>query len=191
MNRSTFSRPVRLSALVLVVMLLLPSTSLHATQTTVELPQQPYLPLEMAVQAASAAVAQCEADGYRVSVAVVDRGGVLKVLLRADGTGPHTVTSSTRKAYTAASLGRSTAELAKNVASNPEIEGLRNMDPQILILAGGLPIVVNETVVGGIGVGGAPGGNLDEACAQAGIDAMLAEGSDAEAAAEPTPTPKP
>lgn len=191
MNRSTFSRPVRLSALVLVVMLLLPATSLHATQTTVELPQQPYLPLEMAVQAASAAVAQCEADGYRVSVAVVDRGGVLKVLLRADGTGPHTVTSSTRKAYTAASLGRSTAELAKNVASNPEIEGLRNMDPQILILAGGLPIVVNETVVGGIGVGGAPGGNLDEACAQAGIDAMLAEGSDAEAAAEPTPTPKP
>lgn len=191
MNRSTFSRPVRISALVLVVMLLLPATSLHATQTTVELPQQPYLPLEMAVQAASAAVAQCEADGYRVSVAVVDRGGVLKVLLRADGTGPHTVTSSTRKAYTAASLGRSTAELAKNVASNPEIEGLRNMDPQILILAGGLPIVVNETVVGGIGVGGAPGGNLDEACAQAGIDAMLAEESDAEAAAEPTPTPKP
>ncbi|MCE7980487.1 MAG: heme-binding protein [Caldilinea sp. CFX5] len=172
-------------------LVLLPAASLYAFQTTVELPQQPYLPLAMAVQAASAAVAQCEEDGYRVSVAVVDRGGVLKVLLRADGTGPHTVSSSTRKAYTSASLGRSTAELAKTVAENPAVEGLRNMDPQILILAGGLPIVVNESVVGGIGVGGAPGGNLDEACAQAGIDAVLAEGGATEDATAPTPTPKP
>lgn len=194
MKPSTFSPNVRLFVLALAVtLLLLPTASLYATaQPTVELPQQPYLPLALAMQAASAAVAQCEADGYRVSVAVVDRGGVLKVLLRADGTGPHTVSSSTRKAYTAASLGRSTAELAKTVAGNPEVEGLRNMDPQILILAGGLPIVVNETVVGGIGVGGAPGGNLDEACAQAGIDAMLADDDAAEGAAtEPTPTPKP
>lgn len=137
-----------------------------------DLPQAPFLPLDAALKAASAALTQCEKDGYRVSVAVVDRGGVLKVLLRADGTGPHTVGSSTRKAYTSASMGRSTNDLAKAVASNPELDGLRNMDPQILILAGGLPIVINDTVVGGIGVGGAPGGNLDEACAQAGIDTL-------------------
>jgi uncharacterized protein GlcG (DUF336 family) len=141
---------------------------------TVELPQQPYLPINLALEAASAALAQCQNDGYRVSVAVVDRSGLLKVLLRDDNTGPHTVSSSTRKAYTSASLGRSTQELATTVAENPAVEGLRQMDPQLLILAGGLPIVVNDAVVGGIGVGGAPGGNLDEACAQAGVDTILA-----------------
>jgi uncharacterized protein GlcG (DUF336 family) len=171
-----------------------------AQAQTVELPRQPYLPINLALDAASAALAQCQTDGYGVSVAVVDRGGVLKVLLRDDGTGPHTVTSSTRKSHTSASLGRPTAELAATVAGNAEVEGLRQMDPQILILAGGLPIVVNDVVVGGIGVGGAPGGQLDEACAQPGIDAISGSGGTAageEATAEPeedveaTATPRP
>lgn len=72
------------------------------------------------------------------------------------------------------------------------MEGLRQMDPQLLIL-GGLPIVVNDGVVGGIGVGGAPGGHLDEACAQAGIDAILGAGGTAEheEEAEATATPSP
>ena len=156
-------------------------------QAPVELPQQPYLPLEMALQAANAALAQCEADGYQVSVAIVDRGGALKMLLKADGAGPHTVNSSWKKAYTAASLGRPTQELAQTIAENPETAGLRDMDPQILILAGGLPIIVNETLVGGIGVGGAPGGQFDVACAQAGLDVMLgatADGAESEAAAD-------
>ncbi len=157
-------------ALALVVAL-----ATFGTALAKELPQQPYLPLTLAQKAASAAVAQCEKDGYRVSVAIVDRSGVLKVLLKADGTGPHTVGSSTRKAYTAASTGRSTAELAKAVASNPEVEGLRNMDPQILILAGGLPMTTTVGTIGGIGVGGAPGGNLDEKCAQAGIDSIKSD----------------
>jgi uncharacterized protein GlcG (DUF336 family) len=157
-----------------------------AQAQTVELPQQPYLPVDLALDAASAALEQCQMDGYRVSVAVVDRSGVLKVLLRDDGTGPHTVSSSTRKAYTAASLGSPTSALAATVAGNPEAEGLRQMDPQLLILGGGLPIVVNDVVVGGIGVGGAPGGQLDEACAQAGIDAILGSG-DTSAGEEATP----
>src|SRR5688500_7241462 len=71
-----------------------------AQAQTVELPQQPYLPINLALEAASAALAQCQNDGYRVTVAVVDRSGLLKVLLRDDNTGPHTVNSSTRKAYT-------------------------------------------------------------------------------------------
>jgi uncharacterized protein GlcG (DUF336 family) len=184
-------RPVLVLFVALLAFALLVSTSQAQSGT---LPQQPYLPINLALEAASAALTQCQTDGYRVSVAVVDRGGVLKVLLRDDGTGPHTVTSSTRKAYTSASLGRSTQELAATVAGNAEVEGLRQMDPQILILAGGLPIAVDEVVVGGIGVGGAPGGNLDEACAQAGIDAILAaagEGTDegTAPAAEATETP--
>jgi uncharacterized protein GlcG (DUF336 family) len=144
------------------------------------LPTQPFLPVDLALEAASAALAQCQADGYQVSVAVVDRGGVLKVFLRDDGTGPHTVFSSWRKAYTSASLGRPTGELAATVAENPALWGLRDMDPQLLILAGGLPIIVDDAVAGGIGVGGAPGGNLDEACAQAGVDAVTAAVAEAE-----------
>jgi uncharacterized protein GlcG (DUF336 family) len=136
------------------------------------LPQQPYLPLKLALQAASAALAQCQADGYQVSVAVMDRGGVLKVLLKDDGAGPHTVSSSAKKAYTAASLGRATRELAKTVATNPEVQGLRDMDAQILLLAGGLPISLTNTIIGGIGVGGAPSGNFDEKCAQRGLDSL-------------------
>jgi uncharacterized protein GlcG (DUF336 family) len=138
------------------------------------LPGQSYLPLDLALEAASAALAQCATDGYQVSVAVVDRGGVLKVLLRGDGTGPHTVMSSWRKAYTSASLGRPTGELALGAVANPALWALRDMDSQILILAGGLPIIVDDAVVGGIGVGGAPDGNLDEVCAQAGVDAVMA-----------------
>ncbi len=163
-----------------------------ARAQTVELPQQAYLPINLALEAASAALAQCQNDGYSVSVAVVDRSGLLKVLLRDDNTGPHTITSSTRKAYTSASLGRSTQELATLVVENPAVAGLRQMDPQLLLLAGGLPIVVNNAVIGGIGVGGAPGGNLDEACAQVGVDAILAavgEEPTAEATAAPTEEP--
>ena len=134
-----------------------------------ELPRQSILTLELATKAALAALAKCRDQGYTVSVAVVGRGGILKVLTRADGAGPHTVDSSRRKAYTASSLRRSTQELAELVASRPEIQGLRDMNESILILGGGLPIRMNGEVVGGIGVGGAPGAKLDEACARAGL----------------------
>lgn len=137
------------------------------------LPQKPYLPLKMALQAADAALTQCQKDGYHVSVAVVNHDGVLQVLLRDDAAGPHTVSSSSKKAYTAASLGRPTQALAKTVAGNPEVAGIRDMDDQILVLAGGLPISMTNTIIGGIGVGGAPSGIFDEKCAQAGLDSLL------------------
>lgn len=137
------------------------------------LPQQSYLPLNLALAGASAALDACAADGYTVSVSVVDAGGVQKALLRADGAGPHTIGSSDGKAYTAASLKRDTLGLANFVATRPDLEGLRDMDDRILILGGGLPIEIDGEVVGGIGVGGAPGGDLDEACAQVGIDTIL------------------
>ena len=93
-------------------------------------------------------------------------------LLRADFAGPHTVDSSTKKAYTALSLRRSTADYAKMVADNPAAAGLRDMNERILLLGGGLPIKAGEQIVAGIGVGGAPGGDKDEACAQKGIEAI-------------------
>lgn len=135
-----------------------------------DLPVEKVLPLPLAVEAAKTALAACEQQGFRVSVAVVDQAGVVRVLLRSNGAGPHTVDSSSRKAYTSASLGRPTSELAKLIAGNPAVEGLRDMNEKILILAGGLPIKAGESLIGGIGVGGAPGGDKDEACAAAGLD---------------------
>ena len=136
------------------------------------LPKEVVLPLALAQEAAAASLAECEKGGYNVSVAIADRGGNLKVLLRGDGAGPHTTDSSFRKAYTAASLRRSTLHLAELIAKVPSIQALRDMNDRILILGGGLPIELEGEVVGGIGVGGAPGGHLDEACAAAGLASL-------------------
>lgn len=136
------------------------------------LPAQKVLPLALAQEAVTATVAACAEQGFQVSAAVVDHAGVLRALARADFAGPHTVDSSQKKAYTALSLRRSTADYAKLVADNPAVAALRDMNERILLLAGGLPILAGEQVVAGIGVGGAPGGDKDEACAQRGIEAI-------------------
>jgi len=140
-----------------------------------ELPTAPYLPLSMATIAAQAAVEACSAEGYNVSVAVVARSGETKVLLRADNAGPHTVGSSTGKAFTSASIGRDTAGLAGFIGAKPENGGLRDMDSRLVIQAGGLPIRIGGALVGGIGAGGAPSGAIDETCVRAGLDAIGAE----------------
>jgi uncharacterized protein GlcG (DUF336 family) len=137
-----------------------------------DLPREPVLPLALAQRAADAALAACAAQGYRVGVAVVDGAGLVRVQIRADGAGPHTLDSSSRKAYTALSLRRGTSELVALLREQPAAAGLRDMNERILVLGGGLPIRAGDEVVGGIGVGGAPGGHLDDACAQAGIDAI-------------------
>jgi uncharacterized protein GlcG (DUF336 family) len=137
-----------------------------------ELPKESVLPLSMASKAVQAALDACKKDGYRVSVSVVDRAGVLRTMGRSDGAGPHTVESSRKKAYTAASLRRPTTELAELITKVPTLQTLRDMNQDILILGGGLPIEIGGEVVGAIGVGGAPGSHLDDACAQAGLDAI-------------------
>jgi uncharacterized protein GlcG (DUF336 family) len=137
-----------------------------------ELPKESVLPLSMASKATLAAMEACKKDGYRVSVSIVDRAGVLRTMARADGAGPHTVESSRKKAYTASSLRRPTSELAELITKVPTLQALREMNDNILILGGGLPIEFGGEVVGGIGVGGAPGAHLDDACSQAGLDAI-------------------
>src|SRR5713226_3692986 len=144
----------------------------HAASAAEELPHEATLPLALANKAAAAAQEKCKQDGSRVSVAVVDRAGVLKVLMRGDGAGPHTTDSSFKKAYTAASLRRPTSEMAELVAKTPALQGLRDIDDKVLILGGGLPIEIGGEIVGAIGVGGAPGSHLDDACAQAGLDSI-------------------
>jgi uncharacterized protein GlcG (DUF336 family) len=137
-----------------------------------ELPKESVLPLSQAGKAIQASLDACKKDGYKVTVSVVDRAGVLRAMVRADGAGPHTVDSSRKKAYTAASLRRSTTELAELITKVPTLQALRDMNDQVLVLGGGLPIEIGGEVVGGIGVGGAPGAHLDDACAQAGLDAI-------------------
>lgn len=140
-----------------------------------ELPKVSVLPLEQARTAASAALIKCQGEGYKVSVAVVDQSGVARILLRSDGASPHTVDSSVRKAYTANALRDSTQKFAETIVKNPESQGLRDINPSMLILGGGLPIRFGEEIVGGIGVGGAPGGKLDENCARAGLESIGAQ----------------
>jgi uncharacterized protein GlcG (DUF336 family) len=141
-------------------------------QAAEDLPKESVLPLSFAQRAIQASLDACKKDGYRVSVSVVDRAGVLRAMGRADGAGPHTIDSSRKKAYTAASLRRPTTELAELVNKMPTLQALREMNDHVLMLGGGLPIEIGGEVVGGIGVGGAPGAHLDDACAQAGLDAI-------------------
>lgn len=156
--------------LALTVALLAPTAALAQ-----ELPTAPYLPLDMAQTAVRAALDACAAEGHNVSVAIVARSGVTSVVLRADNAGPHTVGSSTGKAFASASLGRDTAGLAEFIGGNPQNDGLRDMDPRLVIQAGGLPIKIGGALVGGIGVGGAPSGDIDTTCARKGLDAIGAE----------------
>ena len=154
------------------VVLFLAGFSAPESMSADELPKESVLSLGTANKAIQAAVDACKKDGYRVSVSVVDRAGVLRAMGRADGAGPHTVDSSRKKAYTAASVRRPTSELADLITKVPTLQALRDMSGEILILGGGLPIEIGGEVVGGIGVGGAPGAHLDDACAQDGLDAI-------------------
>lgn len=140
-----------------------------------DLSTQKLLPLELSTQAAIAAIKKCHGDGFRVSVAIVDQSGLLKVQLKADGAGPHTLDSSRRKAYTANSLRDSTHKYATLVAQRPELQSLSHLNDHILLLGGGFPIKMGGEIVGGIGVGGAPGIEYDEACASAALKVLKAD----------------
>ncbi len=140
-----------------------------------DFPTQKVLPLELSTQAAIAAIKKCHDDGFKVSVAIVDQSGLLKVQLKADGAGPHTLDSSRRKAYTANSLRDSTHKYAVLVTQKPELQSLARLNENILLLGGGFPIKIGGEVVGGIGVGGAPGIEFDEVCASAALKILKAD----------------
>ena len=129
---------------------------------------QKNISLALARDAAEAALQNCSSKGWKVSVAVVDRAGQLKLQLRGDGAGPHTLDSSRRKAYTAASMREGTSKMLEISQKSPAAATLPMIDG-LLLLGGGLPIKVGNEVIGAIGVSGAPGGHLDDECAEAGI----------------------
>jgi uncharacterized protein GlcG (DUF336 family) len=126
------------------------------------------LSLATALTIAQVTVETCKSQGYGVSVAVVGRNGELLVHVRGDNTGPHTMENSFRKAYTSRTFRSPSGDFEKRVKDNPTI-GLAQLS-NIVGSRGALPIKVGEEVVGAVGASGAPGGDKDEACVQAGID---------------------
>jgi uncharacterized protein GlcG (DUF336 family) len=171
----TKMRWVGVGSIAAAAALLVSVTALQPTRAQTVLPERPFLPLAFALDAANAAMSECSNGGYYVSIAVVDRHGNIKAHLRGDDSGPHTVKASERKAFTAASMGRATSDIAESIASDETLAGLRDLDDRILILGGGLPIRFNNQVIGGIGVAGAPSGQIDEECARAGLAAIGAD----------------
>jgi uncharacterized protein GlcG (DUF336 family) len=131
----------------------------------------PTLTTHAALQAAQAALARCDKDGYTVAVAVVDRGGHALALLRNNLAGAHTPQTAIGKASTAVSFRTDTTELAAQTQSPRAASGIRGL-PNVVAVGGGVVIRAKGSLVGGIGVSGAPGGDNDDVCAKAGIAAI-------------------
>ena len=133
--------------------------------------------VKMALTIAETALAEC---GDRVSVAVVDRTGRLRVFLQGDGAAPHNIELARRKAYTAETFGRTSAEWAQRTetgaaaaaaatGNGQNISGQRALT-DVIPLQGGVPIKVGDVTIGGVGLSGAPhGGPQEEACGKAGV----------------------
>src|SRR5437588_9225556 len=117
---------------------------------------------------AQTAMATWTANGYRGSVTVGGRNGEVLVQIRGDGTGPHTMENSFKKAFTARTFRIPSGEMEERLKKNPQ------MGAQYLTgfttARGALPIMIGEEVIGAAGVSGAPGGDKDEACVKAGIE---------------------
>lgn len=127
--------------------------------------------LELANQIAAATVASCTAAGYAVTATVVDRAGGIRAVQRADNAGPHTLAASYDKAWTSASARNTTLAMMDGAQKNPAAANLVHI-PGFLLLGGGVPIKVGTETIGAVGVGGAPGGHLDEQCAVAALNTV-------------------
>ncbi|MGW1769847.1 GlcG/HbpS family heme-binding protein [Streptomyces sp. NPDC002073] len=127
-----------------------------------------HLSIAAATEAAQAALDAAEDENQRVSVAVVDRNGNTIVTLRGDGAGPQSYESAERKAFTAVSWNAPTSVLAGRLAQAPNLKDI----PGTLFLGGGVPVQAKGAPVAGIGVAGAPSGDLDEKFAKAGVEAV-------------------
>ena len=126
------------------------------------------LSLAGAITIATETIANCRAAGYAVSVTVVGRNGEPLVQLRGDGTGPHTMENSFKKAYTARTFRIASGEMEERFKKNPQLGAV--FLSNITTGRGALPIKIGEEVVAAVGASGAPGGEKDEVCVKAGID---------------------
>lgn len=145
-----------------------PAAAVKADTADRNLLQSTHLTVAAATKAAQAALDAAKKENQRVSVAVVDRNGNTLVTLRGDGAGPQSPESAVKKAYTAVSWNAPTSELTERLEQAPNLKDI----PGTLFLAGGAPVQVKGAPVAGIGVAGAPSGDLDEKFAAAGVAAL-------------------
>jgi uncharacterized protein GlcG (DUF336 family) len=124
---------------------------------------------QMAHDMVGAAVASCAGQGYKVSAVVLDMDGIRQAQLRGDGAGIHTLESSFHKAYTAVTFEIDTIELVERSKTGPVSTSIAKI-PNLLLAQGGVIVKVGSEAIGAIGVGGAPGSDLDTHCARAGVD---------------------
>jgi uncharacterized protein GlcG (DUF336 family) len=123
--------------------------------------------MAMSLAIIQGALEQCSKDGYKVSVTVVDKAGLVAGQIRGDGTPPHTMEFSKMKAYTARTRGMPSLQVMKAM-EDPANAPLKQI-PGVVGVGGGVPIKAGNEVIGAVGVSGAPGGEKDEVCANAGI----------------------
>jgi len=123
--------------------------------------------MAMALAIIQGTIEQCTKDGYKVSVVIVDKAGNVAASVRGDGTNPHTMEFGRLKAYTSRTRGQTSLEFMK-LTSDPNNAYLKQI-PNTVAVGGGVPIRAGNEVIGAVGVSGAPGGEKDEVCANAGI----------------------
>jgi len=154
------SMSVRLGLVTVLAALVAASASAEA-----QVLSEKNISIKMALVIAETALNQCTP---RVSVAVLDRAGRLRVFLQGDGASPHNLELARRKAYTALTFRRTSADWAKRTAEG-DVTGQRSL-ADVIPLGGGVPIMIGEEAIGSVGLSGAPGGQpMEEACAKAGI----------------------
>jgi uncharacterized protein GlcG (DUF336 family) len=161
MENNTMRNALKISALALSLV----AATANAQSVRIE----KNMSLELANQIATASVAACAANGYAVAATVVDRAGTVRAVQRADNAGPHTLGASQQKAFTSASAKNTTLAMMEGAQKNPAAANLVNI-PGYLLLGGGVPVKVGNEVIGAVGIGGAPGGHLDEQCAMVALD---------------------
>ncbi|HHC71723.1 MAG TPA: heme-binding protein [Thiotrichales bacterium] len=129
------------------------------------------LSLESALTVAKGAIDECRRQGVQIAVTVIDRGGHPQVVLRDVLAMDITLEISRKKAHTAMAFNMPTSQMEGRFAGNYSVPKIDTL----LVAAGGVPIVAGGSILGGVGVSGAPSGKIDEACAQAGVHAVMEE----------------
>jgi len=126
---------------------------------------------EVALGVAQAAMKACREAGYQVSVAVVDRSGIIQVVLRDEAAGPHTLDAAQRKAWTAASFKGDTRSIGEATRPGGGQSGARFVTGAMMV-GGGVPLYAEGTVVGAVGVSGSSSSDEDQSCAETGAIAL-------------------
>jgi uncharacterized protein GlcG (DUF336 family) len=150
-------------------MLLAAAAAIGASAVSAQMLPTHRIPATLAAEAASEAVASCAKGGYTETAVVVDADGATIAAIRGDGAGIHTLDSAHDKAYTAVTFKNDTMALSDRAKADGPIAPLAKL-PHVMFFAGGVVIKLNDEVIGAIGAAGAPGGNLDDGCAKAGLD---------------------